>query len=206
MLLSDAGTPAPRKGVVMSKRQLVVLVEISLTLALAVVLGTLKLWQMPQGGSISLGMLPVFILALRRGPWVGVAAGALAGLLGLIIEPPYVVHPVQFLLDYPFAFAAVGLAGAFAGAWSSAALRGAWGRGIALAIVPGVLVGSLVRYAMHVTSGVIYFASFAEGQPVFTYSAIYNSFVLISAALCVAAAFVIMPVLERVVPSAKERS
>lgn len=189
----------------MSKRQLVVLVEISLTLALAVVLGTLKVWQMPQGGSISLGMLPVFILALRRGPWVGIAAGALAGLLGLIVEPPYVVHPVQFLLDYPLAFAAVGLAGVFARVWGTAALKRAWGRGIALAIVPGVLLGSLVRYAMHVTSGVIYFASFAEGQPVLTYSAIYNSFVLISAALCVAAAIVIMPVLERVVPSAKER-
>jgi len=190
----------------MSKRQLVVFVEISLTLALAVVLGSLKIWQMPQGGSVSLGMLPVIVLAVRRGPWVGLAAGALAGLLGLIVEPPYVVHPVQFMLDYPLAFAGVGLAGVFAPLWRSLADKRAWGRGIAMAIVPGILLGSAVRYAFHVVSGVVYFASFAEGKPVLAYSLAYNSFVLVSAALCLAAAVLIMPALERVVPSSGDRA
>lgn len=190
----------------MLKRQLVVIVEIALTLALAVVLGSLKIWQMPQGGSVSLGMLPVFVLALRRGVGVGVVTGALAGLLGLIIEPPFIVHPVQFLLDYPFAFAGVGLAGAFSSLWATSALRRAWGRGVALAIIPGIAVGALVRYALHVVSGIVYFAEYAKGQPVVLYSAVYNSYVLISAVLCAAAAILVLPALERVVPSAKERT
>jgi thiamine transporter len=188
------------------RRQLVVLVEVALTLALAVVLGSLKLWQMPQGGSISLGMLPVFVLALRRGVVVGLVAGALTGLLGLIVEPPYVVHPVQFILDYPLAFAAVGLAGTFSSTWSKSALEHRWGRGIALAIAPGVALGGLARYAVHVLSGIVYFSSFAEGQPVVVYSAAYNSYVLLSSILCFAAAMFVIPALDRVVPSTNDRT
>lgn len=190
----------------MSKRHLVVFVEIALTLALGVVLGSLKIWQMPQGGSISLGMLPVLILALRRGPFVGVAAGALGGLLGLIIEPPFIVHPVQFVLDYPVAFAALGLAGMFSTSWRSAARAQAWSRGIARAVIPGVVIAALIRYAAHVVSGIVYFADYAQGQPVVVYSALYNSFVLVSALLCLGAAILVLPPLERVVPSDKERS
>ncbi|KAF0208059.1 MAG: proton-coupled thiamine transporter [Actinobacteria bacterium] len=190
----------------MSKRQLVVFVEIALTLALGVVLGSLKIWQMPQGGSISLGMLPVLVLALRRGPLVGVAAGALGGLLGLIVEPPFIVHPVQFILDYPVAFAAVGLAGLFSASWRSSARTQAWSRGIALAVIPGVATGALLRYAAHVVSGIVYFADYAQGQPVILYSAIYNSYVLVSALLCMGAAILVLPALERVVPSENERS
>jgi len=196
----------------MSTHRLRVLLEISLTLALAVVLGTLKLWQMPQGGSVSLGMLPIFVLALRRGPLVGTAAGALSGVLALIVEPPFIVHPIQFLLDYPLASAAVGLAGVTASVWhrSVTKSKGTGGRyasvvrGLYMAVIPGIALGSILRYVLHVISGVVYFAEYAEGQPVLAYSAAYNSYVLVSAVLCAVAACLIMPTLERVVRSHEE--
>ena len=56
-------------------------------------------FSLPQGGSINLGMVPIFCLALRRGPKIGIFAGAVLGVVDLAIEP-FVVHPIQFALDY----------------------------------------------------------------------------------------------------------
>jgi len=136
--------------------------EIGIAMALAAVLHFVKLWEMPQGGAITLGtMVPLFILALRRGPGVGVLAGALYGLLeGWILSGGrFFYHPVQVVLDYPLAFGLLGLAGFFP---KYAAF--------------GVTVGALARYLSHVVSGVVFFASYApKGQPVWLYSLGYNA-------------------------------
>lgn len=185
----------------MSHRRLVIMAEIALTLALAYVLGWLKLWQMPQGGDVSLAMLPIFVLALRRGLPVGLTAGALYGVVDLMHPPLYIVHWAQFFLDYPLAFMAVGLAGLFAAPLSRQAAAGRWGRAVWSAIVPGIALGALGRFLFHLVSGAIFFAEYAEGQPVWAYSAGYNSYVFVSAALCAVAAVFILPVLDRTVPS-----
>lgn len=177
-----------------------ILVEIALTVALCAVLNYVRIWQMPQGGSISLDMLPIIVLALRRGTRVGVIAGVVFGCIDASLDPS-VVHPIQFLLDYPVAFGAVGLAGIFAPAWDSAVRAGDIRRGIVTAVIPGTLLAAAARYAAHVVSGVVFFGQFApEGQPVLLYSALYNSFVFVSAIVCCAAASVVLPALARVAP------
>ena len=50
-------------------------------------------------------MVPIFVLALRRGLVPGMIAGAVYGCVDLLIDP-FVVHPVQLLLDYPVAYCA----------------------------------------------------------------------------------------------------
>ncbi len=139
--------------------------EVGVTIALAGVLHMVKLWQMPQGGSITLGtMVPLFILALRRGAMAGLIAGALYGFFeGWILSGgKNFYHPVQVLLDYPLAFGLTGLAGFFP-RWPAF----------------GVVVGSVARYASHVISGVVFFAQYApKGQPVLLYSLGYNAFYL----------------------------
>jgi thiamine transporter len=80
-----------------------VLTEAALAVALAFVLGFVVLFKMPFGGSVSLEMIPLILLALRQGWKVGIVAGAAYGLLDLTIDT-YVVHPMQLLLDYPLAF------------------------------------------------------------------------------------------------------
>ena len=53
----------------MTKRKMTLrcLCEGALLLALAQVLGYLKLWELPNGGSVTLSMLPIFLFCVRWG-------------------------------------------------------------------------------------------------------------------------------------------
>lgn len=135
-----------------------ILAEIIVFVTLAAVLHTWTFFSMPQGGRVTAGsMIPIFWLALRRGPKVGVIAGIVFGLIVLMIEP-FFFHPVQVLLDYPIAFGLLGLAGF-------------------LRQIPilGVVVGVFGRFIAHFFSGIIFFASFVpEGMNPVLYSVIYQ--------------------------------
>lgn len=132
-------------------------------------------FEMPQGGTINLGMLPIFWLALRRGPKIGIFAGAVLGVVDLAIEP-FVVNPVQFVLDYPLAFACLGLAGFFR-------------KPAVVGPIVGVVVGGTGRFLSHFTSGVVYFSSYAPpGMSPVLYSAVYNATYMIpSIVICAVA-------------------
>jgi thiamine transporter len=124
-------------------------------------------------------MVPIFWLALRRGPKIGIFAGAVLGVVDLAIEP-FVVNPAQFILDYPLAFACVGLAGFF--------------RNFKVAgPVVGVVVGGSARFMSHFTSGVIYFPQYAPpGMSPILYSAIYNGIYMVpSIIICAFAIFLL---------------
>lgn len=172
--------------------------EIGLTVALSAVLGLLTVWQMPQGGSVSFVMLPLFVLALLRGPLVGISAGALYGIVDLMLKP-YLFHPAQVLLDYPVAFAACGLAGVFAARYGALAGQQRWGSATWSALVPAIALGAAGRYLAHVLSGVVFFSSYAveAGQAPLIYSLAYNSFVLVSAAGSAMIAAAVLPALVR---------
>jgi thiamine transporter len=192
-----------------------ILVEVSLTIALCAVLHFVRIWQMPFGGSVSLEMLPIFVLALRRGVGPALVAGLLFGVVDYFLEP-YVVHWVQFFLDYPIAFTGVGLAGLWAPLWRRFMASGKAALAVGVAIPLAVLTGALARFIAHFISGVVFFATVAgggklpDGTSAFAtantlkiaagYSAAYNSFVLVAAAACLIALIVIMPILERAVP------
>ncbi|MGA3405954.1 MAG: energy-coupled thiamine transporter ThiT [Candidatus Bathyarchaeia archaeon] len=120
-------------------------------------------FTMPEGGRVTLAaMVPIFFVAVRRGPRVGILAGIVFGLV-VLIEEPFVYHPIQFLLDYPLAFGALGLAGFF--------------RKLPLV---GVAVGIAGRFVCHFISGLVFFASYAPaGMNPALYSAIYNAWYLI---------------------------
>ena len=81
--------------------------------AVSAALSYVKVFSLPQGGSVTAGsMVPVIWFSLRRGPKIGIFACVLYGLVQLMVEP-FVYNPVQVLLDYPIAFGALGLAGFF---------------------------------------------------------------------------------------------
>lgn len=132
-------------------------VEASVGIALAVALSYVRVWKLPQGGSVTAGsMIPIIFVALRWGPGVGISAGVVYGLLQFALEP-FFVHPVQFILDYPLAFGFLGFAGVFR-------------RQPAV----GAAAGIAGRFLSHLISGVVFFASYARNQNVWVYSAIYN--------------------------------
>jgi thiamine transporter len=177
-----------------------VMVEIALTVALAAVLNTVKAFAMPMGGSVSLSMLPIFVLALRRGVGPGMVAGAAYGIVDLMFGA-IVVNWAQLFLDYPFAFAMVGSSGALSPLWRTAVAHGRTATAVWTVALPAIVFGSLARFLMHWLSGVVFFAQFAGEQAPWVYSIVYNAAYLgPSLVLCAAAALALLPVLERMVP------
>lgn len=136
----------------------------AICIALAYILSIIKLFRMPMGGSVTLvAMFPLILFALTFGPLEGLLIGCVYGLLQLMIDP-YVIHPVQLLVDYPMAYAALAL-------------------GCLASVLPvperfrmpaAMLLGYLGRYAMAVLSGVVFFAEYAGDQGALAYSLVYN--------------------------------
>jgi thiamine transporter len=179
------------------------IVEVALTVALC---AALKLWRIHlpwnfAGGDISLEMLPILVLSIRRGVVPGVTAGAIWGVMVFFFEPYPPVHWVQYLLDYPVAYAALGLAGLGSPQWKHLVSSGRQATADAVA-VPWMLLGGLGRFAAAFLSGVVFFATNAPaGQPVLLYSAVYNlSYIVPSLTMSIIAALIVLPVLERAVP------
>lgn len=155
------------------------LAEVAGAVALSGALNLVKVFTLPQGGSITLAaMTPVILLALRRGAKAGTIAGVLFGLV-VLIEEPFVVHPVQLLLDYPIAFGALGLAGLFQRKHWDGLVRLRPSMSRVLPII-GVVVAISARFFSHFVSGIVYFASNAPSdQGPILYSALYNASYLV---------------------------
>jgi|GEM_PF-6781490 len=120
---------------------------VSLSIALSFLLGTIQLLHMPFGGTVSLEMLPLFYLAFNKGTYLAMIAGGIYGLFVLLLDSK-VVHPLQFILDYPLAFSLVGLAGLIKSSKKSIISLGG-----------GVLLGSGARALAHIISGVFFFST-----------------------------------------------
>ena len=156
----------------------------AILIAIAYVLSNIKLFELPQGGSVTLcSMLFVCIVGYLFGARVGLTAAFAYGLLQLITGP-YIIHPVQVLLDYPFAFACLGLSGFFS--------NKKFGYSI------GFLVGSISRYIVHVISGIIFFGQYAGKEGPIIYSCTYNLAVLAEAGLSIVLLAILYPAVKRV--------
>lgn len=179
-----------------------VLVESGLTIGLAYVLGRFVLFKLPFGGSISLDMLPILVIALRRGPRAGVVTGAIYGLLNYTLDPVQIVYPLQFLLDYAVAYGLVGLAGFGANRYSRLTREGAGSSALFTAVLPFALLGVVARFVAHYISGIVYFGQYAPaGQPVWLYSLTYNgAYMVPSGIACIVIAMLILPTLQKAVP------
>ena len=144
-------------------------------IALSSVLSMIKIWKMPQGGSITAAsMLPLMLFSYVYGMGPGCLVGALYGVLQFIIEPYFLSLP-QMLLDYPIAFGMMGLAGLFSKMDNEN-----------LGLTVGVVLASVGRFVAAVLSGVIFFAEYAGDQNPWVYSIVYNgSYMLPECIICV---------------------
>lgn len=147
------------------------MVTSAILVALAIALNQIILFRMPQGGSITaFSMLPIVVCAYKFGVRRGLMAGMCVGLIDLIFNP-YVIHPIQMILDYPLAFGALAFAGLV--------------KNKKHGLVSGYIIGVFCRYLSTVLSGIIFFGEYApEGFNAFTWSIYYNiSYLGIEAAL-----------------------
>lgn len=144
----------------------------AICIALSFALSYIKLFDMPFGGAITLAsLLPIlvfsYIYGIRRGLMVGLIYGMLQA-----IQDPYIIHPAQFLLDYPIAFSFICCGGAFA---NVKALKNY----PQVKFVLGAAIAGIGRYVSHVISGIFAFSAYAAdaGMAAVPYSFIYNAFV-----------------------------
>ena len=137
------------------------LVFCAMAVALGTVLSNIKIFHFPTGGSITLlSMLVVCLPGYFFGLGAGLMTGLAYGVLQLLVDP-YVLYPMQLVMDYLLAFGALGLSGLFSNAKNG--------------LVKGYIVGVLGRYVFTVASGCIFFASYAwEGWGALPYSLVYN--------------------------------
>lgn len=158
-----------------------------ITIAISFVLSYVKLWEMPQGGSITfVSLLPIMLFAYIYGPKKGLLIGFIYGIMQAM-QDTYIIHPAQFLLDYPIAFAMVGFAGVFKNIIAFDKLP-------QIKFVLGAILAGALRFVAHVLSGVFAFGAYAidAGQNNFwAYSLAYNSFVFVDIALVVVAGAII---------------
>ena len=147
-------------------------------IAMSFALSYIKMWEMPQGGSITLAsLLPLMIFSYMFGVKKGVFAGFIYGILQAI-QDPWLIHPAQFLLDYPVAFASIGVAGMFRNVK-------AFETKPQMAFALGGIVASVLRFLCHILSGVFAFSEYAGDQNPWIYSMAYNSFVFIDIAIVI---------------------
>lgn len=150
------------------------------TVAMSFALSYLKLVKMPQGGSITLAsMLPIMLYAYMFGTKKGIIVGAVYGLLQAL-QDPFIIHPSQFILDYPLAFCCVGLCGIFNNNLRLQKLP-------RLQFCLGAAISGIARLIIHFLAGVFAFSAFSGDQNPFLYSLIYQvSYILPDVAIVIA--------------------
>ena len=148
------------------------LCEGAMMVVLAQILGYLKLWEMPWGGSICLSMLPIFLFACRWGLGWGLLSGFVLGILQFMFDGGFAIGWQSIIGDYLLAFTAVGVGGVFT--------KKSW------SIFACTILGSAARFLVHYIVGA---TIWAESMPnVFFgmtmtspwfYSLLYNGFYMV---------------------------
>ena len=149
-----------------------ILVECALMIALGTVLANIKIYELANGGSVTLfSMVPFILVSFRHGAKWGLFTGfvnsLLQMLLGFYAPPAPGLLPLfgMIMLDYVLALSLLGLACVFAKPFKNRLL--------------GVAVGSavvcLIRFLCSFLSGVLIWGNLSDGLPAWTYSLGYNA-------------------------------
>ncbi len=111
----------------------------------------IPLLQMPNGGSINLAVIPVFVSSYHLGVGKGMATGLLWWLIGLTLGlNNYMVSPMQTLFDYIIPAVIVGAASIAPKVYKISN------------VYTGVIIMMMLKYASHVIAGAVYW--FPEGE------------------------------------------
>lgn len=162
----DTGTATPSKSLSFA----------GVCIALSFALSYVKLFSLPQGGSVTLAsMLPLIVYAYIFGARKGLIAGVVYGLMQCL-QSPQIYQPLQVLIDYPIAFGAIGLAGI--------AKKVNFLKTPLSKFIFGASIACLGRYLSHFLSGYYVFSSWAmEGYSALGWSVVYNLYVIAELAI-----------------------
>lgn len=130
-------------------------------IALGTVTSMIKVYEFPFGGSVTcFSMLFICLAGYFYGPATGILTASAYGILQFLLGP-YILFPIQVVVDYLLAFGALGLSGIFFNSRHG--------------LIKGYLLGILGRYIFAVLSGWLFFEEYAwEGWGALPYSLAYN--------------------------------
>lgn len=159
----------------------------AISIALSFALSYARIFKLPQGGSVTFAsLLPLMVYCCMFGTRRGLIVCTIYGVLQAL-QDPYIIHPMQFLLDYPLAFGLIGVSGIFME-------KGVFKDKKVVAFLLGGVIAVVLRYACHVCSGVFAFADYADLDKYNTaiaYSMAYNSFAFVDMLIALVAGSVL---------------
>ena len=164
----------------MEKNERVKLIaEIAIMTAIAFALdflqGGITRGLFPNGGSIGLAMIPILLLAYRRGFVPALISGLILAIIQMAggvfaIANKWYLVIIQVALDYLLAYPLVAFAGLFYKKFHESETkknRIKW-------IIIGCVIGGLLKYSSHVLAGIFFWQNLDfNGGPVL-YSLLYN--------------------------------
>ena len=168
-----------------SHTKLRALCEGAVFVAMAQILGYVKLFSLPTGGSITLGMLPIFLYCARWGFGPGMLAAFSYSLLQLLLDGAYAWGWQSILGDYILGYTVLGLAGLFSKCKNS--------------LLWGTIAGGLARYLVAFVVGATIWAEYMPDSffgmtmtSPWIYSALYNaSYIFPCIVLCIIVALLL---------------
>lgn len=134
----------------------------ALFVAIAYVLSLIKFLHLPFGGSITFfSMLTISLPSYFFGVQYGFMASFTYSFLQMIVDP-YIVHPVQAVLDYTIGFSCFGIVGFF--------------RNQKKGLMLGFIIACIVRFISSSISGYVFFKEYApEAWNPIVYTVVYNA-------------------------------
>ena len=166
-----------------------ILVECALMMALGTVLSNIKLFTMPNGGSVTLlSMLPFVVISFRHGGKWGLFTGFVNGCLQMLLgfwappTPTFLYFLGEVMLDYLLAFMALGFAELFARPFKN--------RMVGVAV--GTFASGFLRFMCSFLSGVLVWGNLSDGWAAWSYSLVYNGSYMLPETLITVVAAVLL--------------
>lgn len=134
----------------MRNEKVLVMAEIAIMASLGIILDYLSQFiSLPNGGSIGLQMIPIFVIAFRRGLKEGLITGFMIGFIQITYAGKNFLGPVQGFFDYYGAYMVVGFSGLFYALIRKVNSVKLYYTYLALAVI----IGSMLRFVFHILSG-----------------------------------------------------
>ncbi|WEB81545.1 energy-coupled thiamine transporter ThiT [Vagococcus lutrae] len=142
----------------MTSVKLRVWIEGAIVAALAIVLSMIPT-TIGTSFTISLGMIPLSIYAIRRGLAAGLFSGLVWGLLHFVTGDVWFLSVSQVIIEYVIAFTFAGFAGIFTSRIQKNMHNGQ--KGTLSLMVGAVFIGTLARFFWHFVAGFIFWGKYA---------------------------------------------
>lgn len=135
----------------MRNKKVRALCEAAIFIALAQILSYIKLYELPNGGSIDVAMLPIILFSVRWGLLPGLGAGFVYGLLQYFLGSGFAIDWTTIICDYLIAYALLGLgAGVF--------------KGRKYGVYFGTLLGGFLRFMAHFVVGAVVWGKYMPDE------------------------------------------